>query len=87
MSPSQVLVELLAASCSSTATTCVDLLEGLSAEVVAQTSAGMAGLQKLPASAAVDKAAAKCCLGCSCPGGTCRVQRAHTSRCPAWRSC
>lgn len=57
VSPSLVVVELLAASRSSTAATCVDLLEELSAELVAQTSADIAGLQELPASAAADKAA------------------------------
>ena len=57
VSPSQVVVELLAASRISTAATCVDLLEELSAELLAQAPAGMEGLQELPASAAADEAA------------------------------
>ena len=57
VSPSQVVVELLAASRSSTAATSVDLLEELSAELVAPVSAGIKGLQELPVAAAADKAA------------------------------
>ena len=57
VSPSQVVVELLAASRSSTAATSVDMLEELSAELVAPMSAGLKGLHELPGCSAADKAA------------------------------